>query len=140
MLRQVHLFQGYDGKVEKEAMIKQAESKYQTQLDSLEVELKSFAGLDLENDIELQKSYRAKVDYYNNIKQEVSYKMGDNREKYSDELWKQINQYVSDFGDQYDYDVILGALGNGSLMYGKEHVDITEEVLTYINKRYQGDE
>ncbi len=59
-------------------------------------------------------------------------------QQYSDQIWKQINQYVSDYGKKGGYDLILGATGQGNIMFAKAEDDITKEVSEYINKRYAG--
>lgn len=71
------------------------------------------------------------------------------RMKYSDELsrikqagvekiWKQINQFVADYGKEKDLDIILGANGQGSLMYAKDKINITKELIDYTNLKYSG--
>lgn len=57
-------------------------------------------------------------------------------EQYTAEIWSRINRYISVYGKEKGYDFILGASGNGNLMYAKESVDITKEVIEYINKEY----
>jgi outer membrane protein len=59
---------------------------------------------------------------------------------YDGKIWSQINEYVKEFGRQNNYKVILGANGQGSLMYADEQTDITASLLEYINKRYDGKE
>ena len=61
-------------------------------------------------------------------------------EKYTVDLWQQINGYVDDYGKEKGYDFIFGATGNGSLMYASEAYDITNEIIDYINLRYEGGE
>ena len=61
-------------------------------------------------------------------------------EKYTVDLWQQINGYVDDYGKEKGYDFIFGATGNGSLMYAREAYDITDEIIDYINLRYEGGE
>jgi outer membrane protein len=58
--------------------------------------------------------------------------------QYTDQIWTQINQYTKDFGKEKGYDFILGASGDGVLMYADEGKDITEQMKTYINEKYQG--
>jgi outer membrane protein len=55
-----------------------------------------------------------------------------------EKVWKQINQYVSDFAKEKNYDIVLGANGQGGLMYAKENIDITKETISYINDKYSG--
>lgn len=55
-----------------------------------------------------------------------------------DKIWKQINQYVIDFGKENKYDIIFGTNGQGNMMFAKENLDITKEVQAYINEKYLG--
>jgi len=59
-------------------------------------------------------------------------------QQYAERIWKQINQYVKDFGKENGYTYIFGADGTGALMYGEEAADITAEVAKYVNERYKG--
>lgn len=59
-------------------------------------------------------------------------------QQYSDQIWKQINQYVNDYGKKHGYDLILGATGQGNIMFAKQEDDITKDVSEYINRRYAG--
>ena len=49
-----------------------------------------------------------------------------------------MSQYIVEFGKQNDYDLILGADGNGTVMYAKEMLDISKNVTVYINNKYKG--
>jgi outer membrane protein len=60
--------------------------------------------------------------------------------EYDGRIWAQINEYVKEFGKKNNYKVILGANGQGSLMYADEQTDITKPVLEYLNDRYDGKE
>ncbi len=55
-----------------------------------------------------------------------------------EKIWKQINQYVTDFGKEKNLDIILGANGGGGLMYAKDKIDITNDIIIYINEKYSG--
>jgi outer membrane protein len=59
-------------------------------------------------------------------------------EKYNSDIWKFINESVQEYGAKNDYDFIFGATGDGSLMYARKANDITDDIVTYINRRYQG--
>ena len=59
-------------------------------------------------------------------------------EKYTDQIWKQLNQYVKDYGQKENYEYIFGADGQGKLMHADEAKNITEELKQYVNNRYQG--
>lgn len=57
---------------------------------------------------------------------------------YTEQIWKQINQYTIEYGKAEGYTYILGANSNGTIMYANESEDITEKVLEYINRKYEG--
>lgn len=80
----------------------------------------------------------AKREYYLRKKEELQQKHDELNEKYTNQAWIQINQYVNDYGKKNGYDYILGANGSGSLMYASEGVNISSEVTRYINEKYEG--
>ncbi|PKP22732.1 MAG: hypothetical protein CVU05_02600 [Bacteroidetes bacterium HGW-Bacteroidetes-21] len=58
--------------------------------------------------------------------------------KQIDELiWKRINQNISEYGKANNYSYIFGAEGSGSIMYCDSTLNITSEVLLFINNKYQ---
>ena len=58
--------------------------------------------------------------------------------KYNEEVINQMNQYVKDYGEKNDFDFVYGAEGSGVLMFANKKLDITEEVIKYVNERYKG--
>lgn len=80
---------------------------------------------------DLQRSYLYK-------EKEFSDENAATMQQYSDQIWKQINQYVNDYGKKHGYDLILGATGEGNIMFARTEEDITKNVSEYINRRYAG--
>ncbi len=72
-------------------------------------------------------------------KEYFAYKTDSLSKDFTEKIWKQINSYVEDFGNENEYDVIIGTQGDGNVMYVKESSDITNEVIEYINKKYNGE-
>jgi Skp family chaperone for outer membrane proteins len=52
-------------------------------------------------------------------------------------IWTKLNELVELFGKERPYAIIFGSQGEGNIMYGKEDLDITDEVITYINQHYR---
>ena len=57
---------------------------------------------------------------------------------YNSKIWKQLNQYISDFGEEKKCEFIFGANGQGSIMFGSKGKNITEEIIKYVNDKYNG--
>ncbi|MGZ5551560.1 MAG: OmpH family outer membrane protein [Nitrososphaeraceae archaeon] len=124
---------------------KELETKYKTVqlvrqnlLDSIKFKIQylSIKGKDLsENDKtqinELQRSYLYKEKEFNTDNEATA-------QQYSEQIWKQINQYMDDYGKENGYDCIFGATGQGNIMYAKENDDITKAITDYINNKYSG--
>ena len=80
---------------------------------------------------ELQRSYLYKEKEFISNNEETA-------QQYSEQIWKQINQFMEDYGKENRYDYIFGATGQGNIMYAKNGDDITKEVTEFINKKYSG--
>ena len=59
-------------------------------------------------------------------------------DQYNQQVWKQINQYIEEYGRLNSYTYIFGAQGDGGIMYADTVNDITDEIIIYINNKYQG--
>lgn len=65
----------------------------------------------------------------------------DNRQmsqQFDEQIVKQLNQYVADFGKEKHYDIIYGNTTNGSIMYGTDELNITKDVIAFVNSKYKG--
>lgn len=110
-------------------------------LDSLELEVYSLSKL-----VEAEKGKNSERIALFNIKRDefVMKKQQfeeDNQllsQQYNEQITKQFNQYMNEFGKEKDYDVILGANGDGGIMYANEAIDVTDEALQFINGKYNG--
>lgn len=58
----------------------------------------------------------------------------------SAKIWSRINGYTTDFSKDKNYDFILGSENKRSVLFAKETVDITNELIIYINKKYEGNQ
>jgi outer membrane protein len=129
---------------EKFKMKSELETKYndlqiiqQGILDSIKYQIQYIAenlstNKNLESKFELlKKEYLSKENLF--LKQNESLKSN-----YNNQIWTQINQYISDYGSQHNFDIILGATGEGNIMYAKKEKDNTEKIIEYINAKYSG--
>lgn len=61
-------------------------------------------------------------------------------QKMDSQILEQLTQYVMEFGKKNNYDIIMGADGNGNLMFAKESYNISDDVIEYVNNKYKGRE
>jgi len=114
------LFQGFD---EQQELAKKLEREVMLQNDRFD---------------SLRSVYVANGQPLEELRQQLRLEEEQRSNMYTDLIWKRLNQYTREYGEQEGYSYILGANGSGSLMYAGEDNDITEEVLAYANKKYAG--
>ncbi len=51
--------------------------------------------------------------------------------------FNQINSLVEQYAKEKGYDLILGTTQDGSVLYGNQAIDITDEVVIYLNQVYK---
>lgn len=52
-------------------------------------------------------------------------------------MLSQIDNYIQEYGEKHGYTVILGKV-NGNVLYGNSPLDLTNEILQALNKRFKG--
>ena len=134
------IFNEFQGKKELEAQLLSRTNRKKSILDSMALDIQV-----LENRIEkepkdekLINQYQSKRSQFTQLQQEFQNQHSAQDQQYTDEIWTQINQYIIDYGKENTFDYIYGASGNGALMYGSSEKNITNELLTYINSKYDG--
>lgn len=60
------------------------------------------------------------------------------KDQFDEQIWNQLNQYLLDYGKLNNYRFIFGAQGNGNMVYAKENLNVTEEVVDFVNFKYKG--
>jgi outer membrane protein len=137
----VETYKVYDGFVMKKQLQKELDaqvSRESQKIDSLRVELK-MAGLKYHGskDETLKKAIALKQEELALREREARMQYEKAAEKYDAQIWAQINQYIIDYGKMHDERIIFGASGNGSVMYGEDAKNVTDDVIAYVNKRHQ---
>ena len=124
------LFEEFQGKKERDAKFQSMKQSAKSSMDSMTVELKKLP--------EGSEQYRQLYMQIAGNQAQIQKKLEEKLNEYNEEILRQINQYVYDYGMENKFDYIFGAAGNGSLMYSNSTNDLTDKVLQYINKRYNG--
>lgn len=69
---------------------------------------------------------RAFEQYYSYSNQEMTKK-----------IWERLNPQLEEFGKEHNYNLIIGANGAGTVLYGDKKFDVTEDAINFINKKYE---
>ncbi len=67
------------------------------------------------------------------VKQEkLSAEYQEKSKKFDEIIWGEINRVLADYGKKKGIDFVLGAKGDGNIMFAADRCDITEDVLEYM--------
>ncbi|MCG3167825.1 MAG: hypothetical protein POELPBGB_03620 [Bacteroidia bacterium] len=135
------VFDAFELKKELEADLEKIGKIKLGQVDSLKLVMESMQrdmSASGKKDSETIKKYQQEAYEVAYKKQQVEENIEILKQEYNDRIWKQLNQYLRDYGHENKYEFLFGASGSGSIMYAKKENNMTDEVIIYVNKRYQG--
>jgi outer membrane protein len=118
------VFDKFQGTVELKEKLSKQEAQFKGVLDSLSLLVNS--------------GRKDLAPYLQNKAQELGLKHQEVSQTYTADIWKRINEEAVNFGKDNGYDYILGAAGNGNVMYAKEQLNVTDEFIEYLNQKYSG--
>jgi outer membrane protein len=124
VFEQFNMKKDYDKKIEKDMLM---ESQL---IDSIGVLINKNAQSDSLILLKLKKDYYIAEQLFNKKFQELS-------SKYTSDVNIRLNTYIQDFGKKFNYDFILGSGGQGNVMFVKKNQDVTEDIIKYINEKYE---
>ena len=116
------VFNEFKGKVELEEKLEQQRVSDKKLLDSL-ASLISAGRTDLKS-------------LYDERNQGIYYNDQQMTAKYTEDIWRYINEGVKEYAEANGYTYVFGATGDGGLMYAKEGKDVTSEVIRFVNEKY----
>ena len=138
----------FNKKVEFEAKFKTKIEAYNKKADSLNQAIQMEAQL-FQTRAQKMRQSKAEEEYQVLLqkKQMQDYQLGNEEkalqaegQKEIDTLVKQVKAFIKDYGKTNGYTFILGSNEGGSVLYGAEATDITETVLTALNKEEKKEE
>jgi Skp family chaperone for outer membrane proteins len=119
------VFNQYLGKKDLEKRLTDLKTNQQSVLDSIA----SLLGA-TKDPTALRGKYTEMVEKFQIQQQDLS-------QRYTADIWKNINSGVAEYAAKENYDFVFGASGNGNLMYAKEGNNITSQVVAYLNSKYK---
>lgn len=117
------LLDGYKLKKDLEAAGTQNLYRIKNVVDSLKMIRKAGSAPLL--DSQLVHAEAAFNEYYGYYSQEISKK-----------VWERLNPLLEQFGKEKKLQLVVGANGAGTVLYGDKASDMTEEAIKYVNEHY----
>ena len=129
------------------AMKKELELKFdnvtamrQRILDSLKLELNVLSQrITSRNDLTNMQAFQIKRQEYALKEQSFAESTQQTNDQYKSQIWKQLSQYIGEFGKKNNYKYILGLDGKSSVLYGDATEDVTKELEEHVNALYKGE-
>lgn len=54
------------------------------------------------------------------------------------QIWSRIKSYTAEFSKDKNYQIVLGSDNKQVVLFADENIDVTKDLLTYLNKKYEG--
>lgn len=126
------VYNSFKLKAELEAGYNQTIAEQSKKLDSLNLLLMS-----AKNDGQ-EELYLSLKDEYQSYSDQLEISADNLSANLQNQIWTQITQFFTEYGEDHKLDFIFGAAGNGGIMYADEDLDITDEVIKELNDWYEG--
>lgn len=56
----------------------------------------------------------------------------------TEKIWSRIKSYTTEFSKEKKYQLVIGSNDKQTVLFADEKSDVTNELLTYLNKKYEG--
>jgi len=139
----IKLFNGFDMKVELEKKMNANELGYQATLDSIKIEINGLYQI-LES---LEENERQdiigrikKAQYVLETKEkDLGQKAFNDRTMFNEQIQSQLNTYLETYGQENGFDLLLGANGQGNILYVQKKIEKTIDAIAFVNTKYNGE-
>lgn len=133
------LFDGFDMKAEYEARLREIENRQREVLDSIELEVRKLrmspTGQVMQETALAEERLIAEYRERSALFRE---NLGRATEQFDQNIWKQIEAIMKDFGKEYGYDYVLGKSTYDDIYAFPASADATEQAIEFLNQHYQG--
>lgn len=85
-----------------------------------------------------QRLIKVKQQQLNDYQKAMKEKAGQEDAVATKKVLDEINAYLKEYGAQKNFYILFAATDYGNIAYAKESLDVTEEILEGLNKKYSG--
>lgn len=133
------LLERYSGAVAARATLEQEVSGWQSNVETLRSEAEAL-GIRLTSEDLSRRAREAVSDSLNEKQRElarygqaITEKAAEREREVLQPVYAELNARIADFSEERGVDVLLGTVAGGNILYGGDVVDLTEELLDYLN-------
>ena len=141
------LLSKYQGMIEARGQYQKLAQEWQSRIDTLALEIqeelkrheKELSKMTRKEKDLSEKLIKNKQQQLINYQQSIQEKAASEDAKMTQNVVNEVNTYLEEYGKKHTYQIIFAATNVGNILYAHEAIDITEEVLEGLNRRYNGE-
>lgn len=141
-VKSLKVLEEYQGMKEAREVLSAFIAEKDTQIDSLKENLREI-GAQIESKNITSSEKKSLEEIYNNKQSEMNQYLIQLRDEAKQEEQKltqgalnQVNSYIKVYAEQKGYDLVIGVTLSGNVLYGSEALDITDEIIEFLNNNY----
>ena len=135
------LIQDYTGMKEANAQIEVGYKQFQSELDSLQFKYKLYQGMKETGTGaekgEGERGLKLISEQIENLKKNAGGQLEQQKSELTKTVLDNLNIQISRYAEKHHYTLILGSTSDGSLLYGSDKKDITDELVAELNSDYK---
>lgn len=124
----VQLFEGFNMTKEMKKIGENQFNLQKSKIDSLYSKIQNSPSADKQI---LMKEYIGLKENLQQFNQQFAYEE-------TQKIWKRLNSYINEFSSQKKYKLIIGSEKKEDVLYSDEELNITKELINFVNSKYEG--
>ena len=136
----------YHGFIESSRLYENKLQQWKANMDTLEMEIdrdikayqQNFHTLSTKEKQLSEQLIASKKEKYYSYKSAVEEKAKEEDAKMTKALLNQIDSYLLEYGEDSEFDFIIGVTDQGNLLYARKNANITDEIIAGLNNKYEG--
>lgn len=138
----MHLVDSFAYKHELQKELDGQKSRFVASLDSLEdqirtmyMEIEASKATGKQRD-EMARAYNEKTQLYDARKKNLESKISESVSYYNGLMYERLNTYINEYMSSKGIDIVYGLQPNGTI-YATKALDVTAELIIFVNKKYE---
>lgn len=135
----VELYDNFGMKKELEEGFKKSQTSQMAKLDSAKAELSVLSQkLQAQHTVALEEEFTKKRQLFYYQQKSIEGSQEEQMMQYKEQILKRLKQYVAEYAKEKSIDVLLGQDEGFSNLYVHENLNVTTDLLKYVNEKYKG--